>query len=143
MLNALGPLIKECAEKLAVECVKRVDDTVRLAVESWLSVYGSEYSILSRQANKIMARKKWNKPRLLPLTQDILKLNSYLKTRFSQAMEQLERGFNFTFWVQLCKSTLLIVLIFNRKRVGELEKLRIEDYKKKHNIQKIQKLTII
>lgn len=69
-----------------------------------------------------------------------MKLNNYLTDKCKTSEEALTHEFDkfddCSSWSDLNKVILLQVLVFNRKRVGEVEKLLLTDFEKKHNIQK-------
>lgn len=137
LATALGPAMKLCAQRLRVLYIKQEKNELKESVDRWLQVYDHEfYHGVGKTALAEVAKKKWNKPRLLPLAQDILKLNKYLLEKCKAAERMLKRKFDFTSWSDLCKVVLMQIIVFNRKRVGEVEKLLLTDFEKKHNIQK-------
>lgn len=84
---------------------------------------------VSSLANKVLNEQKVLKPKLLPFTEDIKALNLHVKTSAERAYNNLrdnvEKRINYKI---LCECTLVLVLIFNRKRVGEVQFLNITTY---------------
>lgn len=82
-------------------------------------------------ANKVLNEKKWEKPKLLPLTEDVLAFNNYVMKLADEAFEKLKVDKDVEHnYKLLSESTLSIVLIFNRKRIGEVQFLDIPTYEK-------------
>lgn len=103
----------------------------------WLSIVISEYNVyIGKHARKTMEENQWNMPKTLPLTADVMKLNLHVKEVCKEATEILSKEFSYPKWSSLNNGTLVKVLLFNRKRVGDVQRMRIEDFEKYHSIQK-------
>lgn len=88
---------------------------------------------ISSLANKVLHENKNDKPQLLPLTEDVLALNNYITKLAAESYLKLKTGESSDIGKQykiLCECTLSMVLIFNRKRVGEVQFLEIESFQK-------------
>nr|XP_023027552.1 uncharacterized protein LOC111515565 [Leptinotarsa decemlineata] len=59
--------------------------------------------------------------------EDIKKSNSYVMTKRNHYFEALMKKFNVNTWRNLANFTLINILIFNRRRPGELERSLISD----------------
>ena len=80
--------------------------------------------------------RKWNKPNLLPLTEDLLKLKVHITEVQRNAMKVLatEKS-NLKEWRMLASSTLASLILFNRRREGEPSKLDIDTFKRlRHDV---------
>lgn len=74
--------------------------------------------------------------KVLPTDGDIKKLNDYVNKTMLQTSKEIEEKFDRKKWVLLGKSILIALLAFNRRRVGEMEQLKIKYVAKKHTIDK-------
>lgn len=84
---------------------------------------------VSSLANKVLNEKKFLKPKLLPFTEDIKALNLHVKTSAEKAYNSLRDNIEIKInYKILTECTLVLVLIFNRKRVGEVQFLNITTY---------------
>lgn len=84
---------------------------------------------VSSLANKVLNEKKFLKPKLLPFTEDIKTLNLHVKTSAENAYNNLRDNIEIKpNYKILTECTLVLVLIFNRKRVGEVQFLNITTY---------------
>lgn len=84
---------------------------------------------ISSVANQTLKEKQWKKPTIIPLTSDIQKLNKHVRAVAKMCIEGLEYNENDKELfnnLQKCCYTLLIT--FNRRRIGELERLLLENY---------------
>lgn len=86
---------------------------------------------ISSIANKILNENKWDKPKLLPLTEDIKQFNNHIVTLALDAFKKLKDLQDIQEnYKLLSECTLCLVLVFNRKRIGEIQFLDIQTYEK-------------
>lgn len=78
--------------------------------------------------------KKWKKADKMPISSDVEKLTIYLKSKISSSSARLKNNFSFEDFDQLNKSTMLHLLTFNRKRMGEVNLFKVDDFKRKQKI---------
>jgi len=69
-----------------------------------------------------------NKPLMIPLTQDIQKLNRFVQDVTAKYSEHLQAGAKSECWQALAKVTLVGTLLFNHKRGCEAERLLMAAY---------------
>ncbi|KAG5881868.1 hypothetical protein JTB14_008683 [Gonioctena quinquepunctata] len=98
---------------------------------------------ISSLALKDMTEKHWEKPQIIPITNDIIKFNNYVKKEVEESydilFEIIENDgryieydkqtliFNYK---RLSKGIMALVLILNRKRIGEVQYLKTLTYLK-------------
>lgn len=88
-------------------------------------------SELASLANKDLQEKRWNKPLLLPLVNDIkIFREECLKKADDCAKVFTEHKDDTKTYKLLVNCTLALVILFNRRRIGDVQFLKIEDYKK-------------
>ncbi|XP_033100811.1 uncharacterized protein LOC117104222, partial [Anneissia japonica] len=88
---------------------------------------------VSNHARSTLYKQKWNKPIMLPL-EDVVALNVFLKKKSKECSEKLEACKSDTdAWYTLAKVTLCQLILFNRKRSGEAERIGIEDWANVHS----------
>lgn len=88
--------------------------------------YASEISSL---ALKDLNEKKWNKQNKLPKTSDIKLFQNYVSKLSEEAYTELQTNpKNPFYYKQLSKTTLALTVLINRKRIGEVQYLKIETY---------------
>lgn len=84
---------------------------------------------ISSLANKVLNEQNMLKSKLLPFTEDIKTLNMYVRNLTEKAYSSLQNNEEIpTNYKLLAECTLVLVLIFNRKRVGKVQFLTIASY---------------
>ncbi|EFN69585.1 hypothetical protein EAG_07978, partial [Camponotus floridanus] len=128
-IASLGTLIKQVGKILRSMCIKKQDFNKQIVVENFLKLFEEDYPVT---VNKIVfetqGHRKRQKNIVLPSINDIKIFNAYLKTERSKALEFLQtNGFSIQAWRMLAETTLISIMIFNRRRAGELERVLIEN----------------
>lgn len=91
---------------------------------------------ISSLANKVLIENKYSKPKLLPLTEDLLIFNNFVTRIAEESFEKLKNNENIEQNYKLLSESLLsIVLIFNKKRIGEVQFLEISAYEKNQSFK--------
>lgn len=93
---------------------------------------------IAKQSRTELETRKWNKPQLIPLTEDLVKLKKHLLAVQKQSISDLEKSnTDLRAYKELTSSTLASIIIFNRRRQGEPSKLKIDyDDIRKHTFNK-------
>lgn len=87
---------------------------------------------VSSHALRTLYQGKRNNPKLLPLTADVVQLTKYLKEESVNSMNNLRAAETpdqvQNAWKKLANIIVTQLMLFNRKRQGEISKLTMEDY---------------
>jgi len=100
----------------------------------------SEWSeTIACQALSTLRERKRNKVNMLPLSADVQKLNKFLIDSSNTSINKLHSSELIPFetgreWRSLAEATMAHVIVFNRRRQGEVSKLTIEDYNRKRTV---------
>ena len=125
----VGYELCRCGELARNLALKQHDKAMLKKSESFLRVRNFEWpSVVSVPALYTLSKQKQNKPDLLPCTDDMIKLVQYLKTHMSKLGEQLNDEARSHSWHELCELALTRVIIFNKRRAGEVSKMTLEAY---------------
>ncbi|XP_074102466.1 uncharacterized protein LOC141529696 isoform X1 [Cotesia typhae] len=73
---------------------------------------------------------------MLPMTEDIGRLIYYLKTERKRCFKILEKSFNLLEWLNGLKLVSAFLLVFNRRRVGDIQNILISDFSRIECIDK-------
>lgn len=76
---------------------------------------------------------KYNKPSTLPFTEDVQILHRYLKEAAESAFCNLKEEATAQNYAQLAKVTLAQIIVFNRRRAGEVSKMRLRSFYERDN----------
>ncbi|CAH0560630.1 unnamed protein product [Brassicogethes aeneus] len=84
---------------------------------------------ISSLAFKDLNEKKWNKPIILPLTQDILKFKNYVTEIANKAVTNLTLDKNNKKeFKNLVEASLTLTILFNRRRIGDVQYTLLKTY---------------
>lgn len=83
---------------------------------------------ISAAALGTLQQAKWNKPQVLPFTEDVSALHKFLATERAKCMKDLEEEPNSKSFGNLAKVTLTQVVLFNRRREGEVSKMELQSF---------------
>jgi len=126
----LGHSLKKCAKILKAEGIRngmkslkdQADDFTTLIEMSWNDE-------ISRIARTELEQRKWNKPKLLPLTSDLQLLGNHLKSVISSSIIALGNdNTKVEDFRNLCTAVLSSVILFNRRRSGEPAKMEVNSF---------------
>ncbi|XP_066935444.1 uncharacterized protein, partial [Clytia hemisphaerica] len=127
----LGHSLKRCSLILKARGIrenihslkKQADEFCELVKLSWNDE-------ISRLARTELYRRKWNKPKLLPLTSDLQILGNHLKETITTSLNALANDNNDTASYRDLETSLLAnIILFNRRRSGEPAKMEVANFK--------------
>ncbi|XP_035981142.1 uncharacterized protein LOC110368365 isoform X2 [Fundulus heteroclitus] len=83
---------------------------------------------ISAAALGTLQQAKWNKPQLLPFTEEVLLLHQFLAAEHDKCMNAMKENPTNINFGNLAKVTLTQVVLFNRKRQGEVSKMEVQAF---------------
>ncbi|KAK0144115.1 N-lysine methyltransferase KMT5A-A [Merluccius polli] len=121
-LHGFAMFVKSQGLKMKEEMtVKNAEEFIQLYQDSWKYDIGSQALTQLNQA-------KWNAPQLLPLTQDVQTLHFDLSEKQQKSLNALKEETSSSNWKDLAKVTLAQLIIFNRRREGEVSRTLLSAY---------------
>ncbi len=128
LMNAIG-------EHLVIESMKLDDSQKERDAERFLKVFQKDVKtkinkIVSVQQAKARRQRKEN----IPSTDDINRLAAYLDREREKSFNDLCEGFVYQKWLCLAELTMISMLEFNRRRVGEMQNITTSDFKEREMI---------
>lgn len=128
----LGPTLKEVSERLLIMSIAEGNTEVKNSVKDFQYIYKADYYVqLGKPAKHLLGKRKWDSCSLLPTSRDVEKLHIYLKEKINHYTKVLEIKFDYTSYIELTRHTLVQMIVFNRRRTGEIEKMLLENYLKR------------
>lgn len=122
LINAIGEL-------LVIEAMKSDDPVKERNVERFLKVFQKEARI---KINKLVAvtrlENKRHKKENIPTTADVNKLSKYVDSEREACFLQLVQEYSYGVWLKLSQLTMVSILIYNRRRAGEIQNLLKMDF---------------
>lgn len=105
------------------------DKATAKAANSFQQLYQSRWSeYISSSARRTLEEAKWNSPPLLPFTEDVKRLHVYLDEQEKILRKLLSTQPSPPHWSKLAKLTLTQVMLFNRRREGEVSQMSLSAY---------------
>ncbi|XP_034529641.1 uncharacterized protein LOC117805134 isoform X2 [Notolabrus celidotus] len=116
---------------LLVESRANVQNEYSAAKEAraFRRVYDTRWNeMISAASLRTLQESRWNTPLLLPFTKDVQTLHSYLDEQHQQTHSKLSTETSPQLWSQLAKISLTQVILFNRRRAGEVSKMPLSSF---------------
>lgn len=121
----IGFSMTKCAEDKHVSALKN-DDYLKYQISNtFLTMYDCERKTsISAKALVSLAVSIYNKVQLLFLVEDVVKINNYLHQR----AEEIRNSRTSECYLEFTKICLAQIIISNRKRCGEAERMTVQSY---------------
>ena len=125
----LGHLLKKCAKLSKSDALMYGNVEQGTKADGFLTLCQNEWTDeISSSAIQTLTTNKMNKGHMLPLSEDIMSLQSYLSQKSESLIESLEDRFLKSEWELLNQITLAHLVMFNRRRGGETQRILVETY---------------
>ena len=126
----IGHSLKKLALLVRSEALQIGDESMKKKASDFVELYSSDWSAeISTFCLETLHTAKFNRPKMIPLAEDIKALSNYLEQKASTLLEELSREHpNVETWQELNEVTLAQVVLFNRRRAGETERIEKRQY---------------
>lgn len=123
----LGHSLKKCAKLVRTKAIQNGEEDLRNRMQSFLDLFETEWKErVSSKAHSTLHRAKFNRPQILPLVEDVVLLHKYLNDRTKEVQSSdLSVEQKYRDMAAIC---LTRVILFNRKRSGEAQRIKLENY---------------
>ncbi|XP_056088670.1 uncharacterized protein LOC130087901 [Rhinichthys klamathensis goyatoka] len=128
----LGHSLNKIGDIILCRAIAAEDDGMTKAAERFKRLCSSEWAEhVSHAALATLNKSKFNKPSTIPFTHDVQLLHQHLEKKSADAFESLKNHESSQTYAELAKVTLAQVIIFNRRRAGEVSKMTLECFRKR------------
>jgi len=129
----LGHDVKKCAELLISMAIQETDSVTAKQAQKFLGLCSSDWKYeISGGARREIQAKTFNNPKLLPMTSDVMKLTTCIRQKQAESFVVVKQKNNDSNFIQsfkmLTDATLAQLILFNRRRQGEVSKLTVKQY---------------
>jgi len=125
----IGHSVRKCCNLLVNKALREKDKVLEHDAMSFLRVFDSEWQYkVSRLALKTLKDDQRNKPDLIPITSDLVKLKTYLQQSARECSEALNSIPNVGNYMNLVDVILSRIILFNKRRGGETGRMLISSY---------------
>lgn len=122
-------LINTIGELLGIEAIRMDDENIEKSAERFLKVFKRD---CRTKINKLVAvtkaKNRRNKKENIPTTADVIKLAKFLDSERDAYFSQLNQKFSYQNWLKLSQLTLVSILIYNRRRAGEMQNITVTNF---------------
>lgn len=125
----LGHNLIKCAEIKRGFAIRNREEDMRRNSDDYILLHSSEWNEkISSVALASMKTNKFNKPEVLPLTEDIMLLRDFLDKNIPLLMTTLTKNKSAEVWKRLAGMCMARILLFNKRRSGEVSELLLNTY---------------
>lgn len=103
------------------QLVKDASDFQAVHREKW-------NELISATALRNIREAKWNVPTLMPFTEDVQKMHAHLSQKQDEWYKLLSETSSTKAWMELAKVSLAQIILFNRRREGEVASMPLSAY---------------
>lgn len=127
---ALGTLTRELCDIWIADCIEKKDSERKKSAEEFMHLYNLKIGkIVNKTVTESQTEMRIKKKVILPSLKDIKTLHMFLVEKRTHVLQILKDNFDFKSWKELVETTLTSVQLLNRRRAGEIERLKLVHYK--------------
>ncbi|XP_074532471.1 uncharacterized protein LOC141807667 isoform X2 [Halichoeres trimaculatus] len=128
----LGHSLKKIGDIILCRAIAAEDENMIKAAERFTKLCSKEWAgQVSHTALATLSKSKYNKPSIIPFTEDVQKLHKYLEEKSASAIDNLKQHESPQAYGELARVTLTQIILFNRRRAGEVSKMPLEAFQKR------------
>ncbi|XP_034535193.1 uncharacterized protein LOC117809795 isoform X2 [Notolabrus celidotus] len=125
----LGHNLKKIASIIECEAMIAGEEDVVHNVQMFKQICDTKWNeCVSAQALRNLDEAKWNAPQLLPFAEDVKKMHQYLERQRQDFKKKLDHKPTKKDWAELARITLCEIILFNRRREGEVSKMPLNAF---------------
>ena len=125
----LGHAINKCITIQRGKALREKDQVLLQDMDNLEKLMGSEWSdSISYHSLGTLYKRKFNKPDLLPVTEDLEVLRKHLLQKIVTCTATLKAAPTIQNWGELAETTLCRVITFNKRRGGEVSKMLLSSF---------------
>lgn len=133
MTSKLGHTLKKISEIVLCRAIVAEDQKLVNSIETFKRWYRSKWpEVLSHSALNAVSDAKHNKPSTTALTKDVRILHKYLEKSAGTALRNFKEEATRQNYDHLAKVTLTQIVVFNRRRVGEISEISLKSFTERH-----------
>lgn len=130
----LGHTLNKISDIIHCRALMAEDEELIKSTDIFKRLYSSKWAeLVSHCALNTLSDAKYNKPSTLPFTEDVQILHRYFDKSLETAFYNLKEEATTQNYAQLAKVTLAQIIVFNRRRAGEVSKMRLRSFHERDN----------
>lgn len=147
----LVTLVKQVGVLLHAECIANKNKHLKEETEDFIALFKTRSSIrINKPAGRSRARMAKDKIQIMPTTEEVTQFEQFLKGKrqeyynslsayCDQSSTKIHDEFPIDTWINLAEFTIVSIMVFNRRRVGEMQSCEIAEYTHREKVEKNSK----
>lgn len=129
-------LMRDISKSLVVEHIRQ-DNTEALRItENFMKLMNSEISdAISKPVIEAKATMRGEREEMVPLTADVKLFAKHIDTQRQLYFSELMKEFSYPVWRKLTELTMASVIVFNKRRVGEIQNMKKKDFDRRTSLK--------
>lgn len=128
----LGHTLQKICDIIHCRALMAEDEPLIKSTETFSKLYTSKWcELVSHNALNTLSSAKYNKPTTLPFTEDVRTLHQYLQKTADSVVGNLMEDATSKNYAELAKVTLAQIIVFNRRRAGEVSKMLLKSFEER------------
>jgi len=127
LANKLGNSLVKVSKLLKAQGLMSNNSELAKKASEFQDVHHEKWNeLISATALRNIRESKWNAPTLMPFTEDVQKLHAHLNQVQDECSNSLSESPSTQAWTELTKASLAQIILFNRRREGEVASMPLE-----------------
>lgn len=127
--------IRAIGEALVAEYIKQENVESQSKTENFIKLYNSDVGTsINKAVYRTQAKMKRDRREILPSTEDIKLLSTYVDRERTKHFEILSKIFSYNAWLKLAQLTMASIIVFNRRRTGETQNILVTDFQRRERL---------
>lgn len=121
--------MKHIGKYLSAEYIRLRDRENKTETEDFLAYMATDIDIsINKLVTETQSRMRRQKQQNIPTMDDVKQLLRYINTERNACIEELTKGYSDKNWFKLGELIMAWIIVFNRRRVGEVQNILIEEF---------------
>lgn len=129
MASCAVTFVKHIGKYLAAEYIRLRDRENKTETEDFLAYMETDIGIsINKLVTETQAKLRRRKQENIPTMDDVKMLMDYVNVQLKCSFEALANGYSEEEWIRLAKLIMGWIIVFNRRRVGEVQNITVEEF---------------
>ncbi|XP_039283303.1 uncharacterized protein LOC120351152 [Nilaparvata lugens] len=125
----LGHSLRSCSEIIEFKGTTTSNEYLRKRGKRFHQLLPKMWKYdVSSNASKTLSTAKWNKPTRIPLAEDLKQLHDFIIKEEKSLYDQMKKLPSESVWRELGKISLAHIILLNRRRSGEAQRIEVAHY---------------
>ncbi|XP_028319226.1 uncharacterized protein LOC114473662 [Gouania willdenowi] len=129
LAKKIGNALSKLSKVVKVQALIAGDKVLEKKATDFQEVHSEKWNeLVSATAARNASESQWNVPTMLPFTEDVQKLHTFLNKNCDECSSNLLEEASEKNWSALAKVVMAEIILFNRRREGEVSRMRLSSF---------------